>query len=182
MKSGENPDQGMKRIRYFPLMHPYMIHNLFVIFSLYLCSNGCLLFPNQDELTKKLQACSLSDFQEGQIGRLRVHKSGRTSLILGDTALDVSMGTPANFLQVISYSKAFLIDLYCVYSILYIVSLSMPSSTNQKGSVCFCPIFSQEVVSMHPDENEGSMTVLGHVEHKLLCLPDFDALLEAAPR
>jgi hypothetical protein len=57
-------------------------------------------FSLQDDLSQKLKMCSLGDFQEGHIGKLRVHQSGKTTLQMGSVCLDVSMGTPASFLQV----------------------------------------------------------------------------------
>lgn len=46
---------------------------------------------------------SLDQFKEGMIGKLVVRKSGRVQLLLGNTYLDVNMGTPNGFLQVCSY-------------------------------------------------------------------------------
>lgn len=43
--------------------------------------------------------CRLSDLEEGRIGKLRVHRSGRVSLALGDTMFEVCMGTKAAFHQ-----------------------------------------------------------------------------------
>lgn len=34
--------------------------------------------------------CRLADLEEGRIGKLRVHRSGRVSLALGDTMFEVS--------------------------------------------------------------------------------------------
>ncbi|CAB3999775.1 DNA-directed RNA polymerase III subunit RPC4, partial [Paramuricea clavata] len=45
------------------------------------------------------KSLKLQDISEGYIGKIQVHKSGKTKLILGGVALDVSMGTPCNFLQ-----------------------------------------------------------------------------------
>lgn len=43
---------------------------------------------------------------------------------------------------------------------------------------CFCPL-EQELVSVGIGDNRtGEMIVLGHVRHKLVCSPDFEALLE----
>ena len=42
----------------------------------------------------------MRDFSEGYLGKLRVRKSGKTELVLGNVVLDVSMGVPASFLQV----------------------------------------------------------------------------------
>ncbi|KAG6451306.1 DNA-directed RNA polymerase III subunit RPC4 [Manduca sexta] len=43
--------------------------------------------------------CRLADLEEGRIGKLLVHRSGRVSLALGDTIFEVSMGTKASFHQ-----------------------------------------------------------------------------------
>lgn len=39
------------------------------------------------------------DVHEGRIGKLRIHRSGKVSLVLGAVSLDVSLGTPCGFLQ-----------------------------------------------------------------------------------
>ncbi len=54
----------------------------------------------QKILAERLGLCSLADFSEGYIGKLQIRKSGHTQLVLGNVALDVTMGTPAGFLQV----------------------------------------------------------------------------------
>ncbi|XP_022123048.1 DNA-directed RNA polymerase III subunit RPC4 [Pieris rapae] len=43
--------------------------------------------------------CRLSDLEEGRIGKLRVHRSGRVTLALGNTIFEVSSGTKASFCQ-----------------------------------------------------------------------------------
>ncbi|XP_023953972.2 DNA-directed RNA polymerase III subunit RPC4 isoform X2 [Bicyclus anynana] len=43
--------------------------------------------------------CQLSDLEEGKIGKLRVHRSGRVTLCLGDTIFEVCSGTKASFHQ-----------------------------------------------------------------------------------
>ncbi|KAJ8709403.1 hypothetical protein PYW07_009229 [Mythimna separata] len=43
--------------------------------------------------------CRLGDLEEGRIGKLLVHRSGRVSLALGDTMFEVCMGTKAAFHQ-----------------------------------------------------------------------------------
>lgn len=53
----------------------------------------------QKETSKKIGASRLSGFSEGHMGKLVVRKSGRTSLMLGNVVLDVSMGTKCGFLQ-----------------------------------------------------------------------------------
>ncbi|XP_046972101.1 DNA-directed RNA polymerase III subunit RPC4 isoform X1 [Vanessa cardui] len=43
--------------------------------------------------------CRLKDLEEGKIGKLRVHRSGRVTLLLGDTVFEVCSGTKASFYQ-----------------------------------------------------------------------------------
>ncbi|KAL0868218.1 hypothetical protein ABMA27_007753 [Loxostege sticticalis] len=43
--------------------------------------------------------CRLSDLEEGRIGKLRIHQSGRVTLALGDTIFEVCSGTKASFHQ-----------------------------------------------------------------------------------
>ncbi|XP_026739339.1 DNA-directed RNA polymerase III subunit RPC4 isoform X1 [Trichoplusia ni] len=43
--------------------------------------------------------CRLADLEEGRIGKLLVHRSGRVSLKLGETLFEVCMGTKAAFHQ-----------------------------------------------------------------------------------
>ncbi|XP_045779498.1 DNA-directed RNA polymerase III subunit RPC4 isoform X3 [Maniola jurtina] len=43
--------------------------------------------------------CRLADLEEGKIGKLRVHRSGRVTLALGDTIFEVCAGTKASFHQ-----------------------------------------------------------------------------------
>ena len=41
-------------------------------------------------------------------------------------------------------------------------------------------LFSQELVSVGTgDGRTGDMSVLGHIKHKMVCSPDFEALLES---
>ncbi|XP_028313438.1 DNA-directed RNA polymerase III subunit RPC4 [Gouania willdenowi] len=40
--------------------------------------------------------------------------------------------------------------------------------------------FLQELVSVHTEGNTGNLTVLGRVKHKMVCAPDFEALLESS--
>ena len=68
--------------------------------------------------------CCLRDFSEGYLGKLRVRKSGKTELVLGNVVLDVSMGVPASFLQVsnhLSYHAGEMIPDFAL--LLFIVSL-----------------------------------------------------------
>lgn len=45
--------------------------------------------------------------------------------------------------------------------------------------VCFipCVVFSQELVSVDTEGRTGDLTVLGKVQHKMVCSPDFETLL-----
>ncbi|XP_004925782.1 DNA-directed RNA polymerase III subunit RPC4 [Bombyx mori] len=43
--------------------------------------------------------CRLTDLEEGRIGKLQLHRSGRVTLALGETVFEVSMGTKAAFHQ-----------------------------------------------------------------------------------
>lgn len=89
----------------------------------------------QDEsLEKKMNSCNLEDFNEGLIGKLIVRKSGKVQMMLGQTLLDVEMGTPCGFLQ--------------------------------------------DLVSVEVNGDQGDLSVLGHVDHRLVCTPDFEALLD----
>ena len=61
------------------------------------------IFCFQDKLSEKFRCCKMGDFEEGYIGKLQIHKSGRTRLVLGSVALDVNMGMPTGFLQVVCF-------------------------------------------------------------------------------
>ena len=52
------------------------------------------------ELAQRLGLVGVSDLAEGYIGKVRVRKSGRTELCLGNNTLDLSLGTNPGFLQV----------------------------------------------------------------------------------
>ncbi|KAJ8022636.1 DNA-directed RNA polymerase III subunit RPC4 [Holothuria leucospilota] len=43
--------------------------------------------------------CTLNDLPAGFLGKIRIRKSGKTELRLGNITLDVSVGTPCGFLQ-----------------------------------------------------------------------------------
>lgn len=51
------------------------------------------------EKSKEPQRLSLKNASEGYIGKLQLLRSGKARLLLGDVALDVTMGTPCGFLQ-----------------------------------------------------------------------------------
>lgn len=40
------------------------------------------------------------------------------------------------------------------------------------------PVFYQELVSVNTEGRAGYLSVLGNVKHKIVCSPDFEALLE----
>ncbi|XP_045594761.1 DNA-directed RNA polymerase III subunit RPC4 [Procambarus clarkii] len=81
------------------------------------------------------QYCTLKTLPEGQIGTLKVYKSGKVELWLGEHKLTVNKGTQVGFLQ--------------------------------------------DVVNVEVDEENktGSMTVLGHIGHRLVCTPDLESLV-----
>ncbi|XP_045211717.2 DNA-directed RNA polymerase III subunit RPC4-like [Mercenaria mercenaria] len=89
----------------------------------------------ENELSKKMSGCNLDNFSEGVIGKLVVRKSGRVQLMLGNTYLDVNMGTPCGFLQ--------------------------------------------DVASVKVNGEQGDISVLGHIDHRLVCTPDFEMLLDS---
>lgn len=41
------------------------------------------------------------------------------------------------------------------------------------------PLLPQELVSIGTEGRAGDMSVLGNVKHKMVCSPDFEALLES---
>lgn len=41
-------------------------------------------------------------------------------------------------------------------------------------------MFSQELVSVGTEGRTGDLSVLGNVKHKMVCSPDFEALLESS--
>ena len=63
------------------------------------CVSLWLLSLSKEEQAEE-NTCSLSDLQEGLVGKMLVRKSGRVQLILGHVTLDVALGTPCAFLQV----------------------------------------------------------------------------------
>ncbi|KAK0679430.1 RPC4 polymerase, partial [Pygoscelis papua] len=89
---------------------------------------------------------------QGQVGKLLIRKSGKVQLVLGKVTLDVTMGTPCSFLQGGGRGGG--------------------GGTGTLGTRF-------ELVSVGIGDNRtGEMIVLGHVKHKLVCSPDFEALLE----
>lgn len=89
----------------------------------------------EKDLSQKLSGCNLDNFSEGIIGKLLVRKSGRVQLLLGNTYLDVNMGTSCGFLQ--------------------------------------------DVASVRVNGEQGDISVLGHIDHRLVCTPDFEMLLDS---
>lgn len=57
--------------------------------------------PRRQEARQAENTCTLADLPEGQVGKLLVRKSGKVQLVLGKVTLDVTMGTPCSFLQVL---------------------------------------------------------------------------------
>ncbi|CAG9568373.1 unnamed protein product [Danaus chrysippus] len=57
--------------------------------------------PGTSEATEQEtdNRCHLSDLEEGRIGKMRIHRSGRVTMALGDTIFEVSAGTKASFHQ-----------------------------------------------------------------------------------
>ncbi|XP_059147471.1 DNA-directed RNA polymerase III subunit RPC4-like [Physella acuta] len=53
----------------------------------------------EDELAKRLNSCQLKDCTEGYMGKLRIRKSGKAELILGENVMEVLPGIPINFHQ-----------------------------------------------------------------------------------
>lgn len=48
---------------------------------------------------ESLPTSSAGSLPEGQVGRLRLHKSGKLTMVIGDIVMDVTQGVPAKFLQ-----------------------------------------------------------------------------------
>nr|XP_053655542.1 DNA-directed RNA polymerase III subunit RPC4-like isoform X2 [Cherax quadricarinatus] len=97
-------------------------------------SNNLDLDEDEDQKSSR-QYCTLSTLPEGQIGTLKVYKSGRAEMWFGQHKLAVNKGTQVGFLQ--------------------------------------------DVVSVQVDEESksGSMAVLGHIGHRLVCTPDLESLV-----
>ncbi|GFS20782.1 polymerase (RNA) III (DNA directed) polypeptide D, 44kDa [Elysia marginata] len=53
----------------------------------------------QDELCERVEACKLKDCPEGFMGKLRLRRSGKVELVLGDNVLEVLPGLSVNFHQ-----------------------------------------------------------------------------------
>jgi len=60
----------------------------------------------------------LSEFEESVVGRLVVRRSGRTQLVLGNVAFDISAGSTSSCLQVLACKLQAINDLY--YSTLHL--------------------------------------------------------------
>uniref|UniRef100_A0A1E1WQH3 DNA-directed RNA polymerase III subunit RPC4 n=1 Tax=Pectinophora gossypiella TaxID=13191 RepID=A0A1E1WQH3_PECGO len=52
-----------------------------------------------DEESKPENKCNLKQLEEGKIGKLLVHRSGKVTLMLGNTSFEVSLGTKPAFHQ-----------------------------------------------------------------------------------
>ncbi|XP_037775613.1 uncharacterized protein LOC119572581 [Penaeus monodon] len=68
----------------------------------------------EDEEEKKAQPqyCTLNTLPEGQIGKLKIYKSGKTELWLGEHKLIVNKGTQVGFLQHLLWSNLY--QIYCL--------------------------------------------------------------------
>lgn len=125
-------------------------------------------FYMQQEEQVEENCCNLKDLREGQIGKMLVRKSGRVQLILGQVTLDVSLGTTCSFFQVCLQSRSASLSPY------------LRSDVNISCAFLFLPrpFINQELVSVGTDGRTGDLSVLGTVKHKMVCSPDFEALLE----
>uniref|UniRef100_A0A1E1WGN3 DNA-directed RNA polymerase III subunit RPC4 n=1 Tax=Pectinophora gossypiella TaxID=13191 RepID=A0A1E1WGN3_PECGO len=54
--------------------------------------------PDDESIPADIR-CRLKDLEEGQIGKLRIHHSGRVTMALGKTIFEVSLGTKSAFHQ-----------------------------------------------------------------------------------
>merc|ERR1719414_1434632 len=61
--------------------------------------NGETLESSDSNILNSAPKCSLNSLPEGYLGKIQIRKSGKTQLIIGDTALDIDLGTQVGFLQ-----------------------------------------------------------------------------------
>ena len=59
-----------------------------------------IVIIDNSQLSQRLGACQLKDCPEGFMGKLRVRKSGKVELVLGENIMEVLPGLPVNFHQV----------------------------------------------------------------------------------
>ncbi|KAL8623357.1 hypothetical protein ACOMHN_058606 [Nucella lapillus] len=92
--------------------------------------------PKQEEEEEDRSSKSaLRNFSEGYMGKMRIRRSGKVELVLGDHVMDVSSGVPTTALH--------------------------------------------ELVTIHTETEEPSMTVLGNIMHKMVITPNFTSILQA---
>lgn len=82
------------------------------------------------------------------------------------------------FLSVVSILDLFPVSLY--KPLLYYFSIK----SELLIFLTCCPrlphrLFSQELVSIGTEGRNGDLSVLGNIKHKMVCSPDFEALLES---
>ncbi|KAG5363779.1 DNA-directed RNA polymerase III subunit RPC4 [Yarrowia sp. B02] len=51
------------------------------------------------EIVEETETEETNGLPEGQVGNLRLHKSGKLTMVIGDVVMDVTQGVPAKFLQ-----------------------------------------------------------------------------------
>lgn len=126
-------------------------------------------FNGQQEEEAEENCCNLKDLRDGLVGKMLVRKSGRVQLILGQVTLDVSLGTTCSFLQV-----------WYIYVVLHVFVLDFEKTWLSVSHIFNSPfpVFYQELVSVSTEGRAGYLSVLGNVKHKIVCSPDFEALLE----
>lgn len=98
----------------------------------------CTALESKDDSAKEHDSqlrTSLAAAPSGYAGQVRVHKSGRVSMQLGNTVLDLTEGVESGILQ--------------------------------------------QVVSIHPEEDDRYLSVLGTVRQRLICNPDLEQLLDS---
>ena len=61
--------------------------------------NGETIESSDSNILNSAPKCSLNSLPEGYLGKIQIRKSGKTQLIIGDTALDIDLGTQVGFLQ-----------------------------------------------------------------------------------
>ncbi|GFN78518.1 polymerase (RNA) iii (DNA directed) polypeptide d, 44kda [Plakobranchus ocellatus] len=62
-------------------------------------SSSSVSASQENELSQQLGACQLKDCPEGFMGKLRLRKSGKVELVLGDNIMEVLPGLDINFHQ-----------------------------------------------------------------------------------
>lgn len=105
------------------------------------------------------------DIAEGLVGTLRVHKSGRITLKMGEFSFILDSATQVSFLQVSSEIKQNL-SLFFAHEC-HIFFFLIPESMQDLISI-----------DINTQEKSGKMTALGPIKYKAVCLPDWEQLIE----